>query len=424
MVAVYFNITVYAVCFQLQAPIEPFLVERLGKGQDADLAYGKVQSIFGTSQAVGTFLIGPLLDRIGARTGLVVVFASAFCSYSLLANATSMNALYLSKVPAALQHPFLVAQTFVASQARDEDRAEALGLLVTAFTAGATVGPAIGGWIGASGDYYMGAKLAASGMLLNLLVALLAPSAAGAGGSSGEKATAHDEGQNRGVVSGLFLVLANPAVVLVFITKLLSSTFNSMYGVAQPLILKNIFGLEETGMGAVMSASMGCNAIASAVMVGPLSRRVSASTLLCAFLLLIGVCYLLQAALMPGSTGLQKLLEVAPLHPAGPFVAFGLLLNATAFARSALFTTVSTAVVPTSLRGTAIGMEHTVFSLAAAWTPALSTRLLVAAGAKGVCAVVGLLEISNALSWRVVAAPVVARAEAAKVRIQEEKKTE
>lgn len=32
--------------------------------------------------------------------------------------------------------------------------------LTTAYTVGAAVGPALGGWLGASGDYYLGARLA------------------------------------------------------------------------------------------------------------------------------------------------------------------------------------------------------------------------------------------------------------------------
>ena len=37
------------------------------------------------------------------------------------------------------------------------------------------LGPAIGGWIGASGDYYFGAKLSVAGSLLSVVLTLFMP---------------------------------------------------------------------------------------------------------------------------------------------------------------------------------------------------------------------------------------------------------
>merc|ERR1711971_590714 len=82
-----------------------------------------------------------------------------------------------------------------------------------------------------------------------------------------------------GFITGLTKVLTNPALVLVFITKLFSSSLNSMYESSQPAILKDSFKLKEAEMGYVMSATMLCNALASAVLVGPLSRRLTAHQL-------------------------------------------------------------------------------------------------------------------------------------------------
>ena len=179
LAVVYANIVLYALCYQMQRPIEPFLVEKLGSGgskAEAALDFGKVQSFFGTMQTIGSFVFGLMLDRIGAKAGFLIVFLSAFCSYSLLATATSMQALYLSKVPSMFLHAFMVAQMCVSQQTSPEDRAQALGLLVTSYTIGATVGPALGGLIGASGDYYYGARLAAAGSLLSAALTLLYPS--------------------------------------------------------------------------------------------------------------------------------------------------------------------------------------------------------------------------------------------------------
>ena len=158
------NVTLYALCYQLQRPVEPFLVKQLSSGASgASVArtYGQLQSFFSFVQTIGSPLIGMLLDRVGARACSVVVFASSAASYGILSVASSIEHLFLSKVAATLQGGFLVAQASVAvatAQAEPAERAAALGRLTTAYTIGATVGPSLGGWFGASGDLYRGAK--------------------------------------------------------------------------------------------------------------------------------------------------------------------------------------------------------------------------------------------------------------------------
>jgi MFS family permease len=59
-----------------------------------------------------------------------------------------------------LQHGFLVAQTAIADQTSDgATRLTALGYLTTAYTVGASIGPALGGYLGESGNYFIGAKV-------------------------------------------------------------------------------------------------------------------------------------------------------------------------------------------------------------------------------------------------------------------------
>merc|ERR1711871_538153 len=163
LVITYLNISLYALCFQCQRPIEPFLIEKLAGGDDSKTAYGQLQSFFSMVQTFGSPLVGVLLDRLGAKKGFILVFTGSALSYGLLASATSMPLLYLSKVPALLQHAFLVAQTLVSVSVPAEHRAQALGLLMTSYTIGATIGPFVGGLVGSTGDYYLGAQLATAG---------------------------------------------------------------------------------------------------------------------------------------------------------------------------------------------------------------------------------------------------------------------
>ena len=60
-------------------------------------------------------VVGYLLDRVGLRWMFALNFAACAACYALLANATSIELLFASKVPALFQAGFLCAQTAAAS---------------------------------------------------------------------------------------------------------------------------------------------------------------------------------------------------------------------------------------------------------------------------------------------------------------------
>jgi OCT family organic cation transporter-like MFS transporter 18 len=170
---VYLNVVLYALCYQLQSPVEPFLVGKLVAGDDSR-AYSRVQAAFSAIQMVGSFLVGHILDRFGLRGAFVINFIAAALSYSILANATSLALLYASKLPTVAMHGFLCAQATVSQcTGGGHDRVAALGRLTAAYTVGATLGPALGGYLGANVDHYAGAKLAVLGSLLSALLSYL-----------------------------------------------------------------------------------------------------------------------------------------------------------------------------------------------------------------------------------------------------------
>ena len=211
-------------------------------------------------------------------------------------------------------------------------------------------------------------------------------------------------------------MLSNPVVVSVLATKLVSSSCNSVFNAAQPILLKEHFGLREAGMGAFMSAGMACNALSGVFVVGPLTTRFSAGPLILACLLWMSGCYALQtAAFSPDSPALSMLLSVLPVHPSGPWMVVGILGSAAAFTRGAVFTTISTSSVPDHLKGTLLGLEHGMFSMAAIFTPSLGTYLLVQSGIRGVGAACAAVEVVNAAGWRLVALPRLRRAGVAAV---------
>ena len=143
----YINIVLYALCYQLQNPVEPFLIQSLsekagvGGDRDADLqrTYGNLQSFFSMIQTIGSPLVGILLDRIGIRYASAMVFLASATSYGILASAKDMNWLFWSKVPTALQHAFLIAQA-TAATATGDDAAGTLNKTSVLFSPSSSIG--------------------------------------------------------------------------------------------------------------------------------------------------------------------------------------------------------------------------------------------------------------------------------------------
>ena len=147
---VYLLVVVYALCYQLQSPLEPFLVEKLATaGTDSAAAYARLQSFFAVVQMVGSFFVGYLLDRLGLRVMFALNFLGCAASYALLARADTLEALYLSKLPTVFMAGFLCAQVAVAKLTPDgsAERTAALARLTSAYTLGGVVGPALGGQV-------------------------------------------------------------------------------------------------------------------------------------------------------------------------------------------------------------------------------------------------------------------------------------
>jgi len=95
----YLNIALYAMCYQLQFPVIPFLVAQLSKNSDDKdgiaRTYGQLESFFSTIQTLGSPLVGILLDRYGIRKASATVFVASAASYAILATATNMRLLFV-----------------------------------------------------------------------------------------------------------------------------------------------------------------------------------------------------------------------------------------------------------------------------------------------------------------------------------------
>ena len=399
----YVNIILYALCYQLQRPIEPFLVQQLSaNAADAESVtktYGQLQAFFSTVQTIGSPLVGILLDRVGIRRASAMVFAASAASYAILSVATDMNLLFYSKIPTALQHAFLVAQATAATSTAGDDaaRAQALGRMTTAYTIGATIGPAVGGYLAESGDLYLAAKLAVVGSLLSVALSLLflpnvpSPKAGDAAAATATSTTIPTNQKKKSFLDELRHsgeIAARSVLWPLLVVKVVGGVAASMYSTALPMLLTQKLHFDPAQLGLSMSSSMFAVAAFSAVGMAPLTNLLGASGLskigLGLRAVLGIVIALVVSATFGGDSVMMQVIVVSVLHAlASHALATGL-------------TTQTTGVVDAQEQGTLLGLEHGLFSLARIGGAPMGTALL-AAGKEGfwlVASACGAVDIS------------------------------
>lgn len=415
----YANIALYALCYQLQQPVIPFLVGRLSSsengggsehGNSSARAYGRLESFSSAVQALGSPLVSALLDRAGIRKASAAVFLASACSYAILACATDMRLLFLSKVPAALQHAFLVAQATAAAlsvqaagaAATTADkgaaaRAEALGRMTTAYTLGATIGPYLGGTlVERAGDLHFCARVAAAGSVVSVVLSLaFLPDTAtlGRGLASHRKVVTMATGspqknndllQRRHQQRSLGDDLRHSASLAfrsslwpLLLVKVIGGVSASMYATTVPLVLSQKLNYDPSEVGFSMSSAMLAVAIFGAFGIGRLIHLLSAPgvswiALLCRCFIGVLLATVVSAGVTPTTylTIQSQVLATNIMH--------GIATHALATS----VTTQTTGLVDTDEQGSLLGLEHGLFSLARIGGPRLGVWLL-ATGVNG-----------------------------------------
>lgn len=102
LLIVYINVVLYATCYQLQRPLEPYLVEKLSV-KDSSNEYARLQSFFSVVQTAGSLASGYFLDKVSIKAGFLITFICSGLSYYILSVSTTIDLLYLSKVPTIFQ---------------------------------------------------------------------------------------------------------------------------------------------------------------------------------------------------------------------------------------------------------------------------------------------------------------------------------
>lgn len=393
----YINIVLYALCYQLQRPVEPFLIKSLTENHHdpnyVSEKYGQLQSFFSAIQTIGSPLVGILLDRVGVRKASSVVFLASAFSYAILASATTMDLLFWSKVPTALQHAFLVAQAAAAISTGSDAaaRAQALGRMTTAYTIGGTIGPALGGWlVDTMGDLYLGAKLAVVGSLISVVLSYaflpdehIAPSSDSSTPPSPKK-------QNRSFLQELqnsYEIAMRPNLWPLLLVKVVGGFAAAMHSTALPLVLTQTLHFDPAQLGFTMSSAMFAVAAFGAFAMAPLTHYLGLSGMGHTGLLLRACLAQLLALIVTTAVGndhnvVMRVVVASILHALSSHVL------ATAL------TTQTTGVVDKSEQGALLGLEHGLFSLARVGAPPTASHLLTNSGFWSIALSCGTVDVA------------------------------
>lgn len=391
LLIIYVNVALYATCFQIQRPLEPFLVDKLMNKGDSSNEYAQLQSFFSIMQTIGSFMSGRFLDRFGSKGGFIISFLASACCYALLSQATTIEMLYLSKVPTILQAGFLCAQVAASQVTKDgAERVQALGRLTMSYTVGSVIGPTVGGILGASGDYYMGAKIAVAGSLLSVVLTLFMTNETSTTPAEEEKASTKENSTNTStsesttnskIIPTTYEVVS--VVWLFLLTKVVTSVANAMAAAALPLILKNTYGLDEKGLGFSMSLMSAFNAVVNGLFLAPIVGLAGGD-----LKVVIGVCLssMCIASAAQAVAAMPGFVTLSPVPGAGfyEYLSLTFLLSMVQYVLSTTITGESTARVGPNAKGTLLGLEHSLFAAARVVAPQTGVYLLKTGGVSAV----------------------------------------
>jgi predicted MFS family arabinose efflux permease len=170
VIPIYLNIFIGVVGFTFLIPLFPELMRRF---HTSAFTVGLLLSTMAIAAAISSPVWGRLSDRFGRKTVMIWSQGFSFVGYTLLALATNVPVLFLSRVVEGLGGGNLgVAQSYVVDVVDEDQRQAALAWSAVPFGLGFLVGPVLSGLLvrfGFTVPFWGAAALA----LLNLILSAL-----------------------------------------------------------------------------------------------------------------------------------------------------------------------------------------------------------------------------------------------------------
>ena len=400
---VLFNVMLYAACYQMQTPVQPYLVKSLSS--DAKVAFGQLKSFNGLMQLFGSLLVGRWIDAQGPRPVLVASFAASAVCYALTYYADSVTWLIAAQIPTILQHAVLAARGYVALHTPEDKRTQTLGYISVAYGAGFVIGPTLGGQL-AKVSLQATAAAATVGSVISLVSLLLfleaephkpAADLNSVNGFSDSK----DEPKSKQAQpnSGFRQLLSSGPLTGLLLIKAVSNLALSLFHSTFTLVAADRFGLDAAGVGYLMSFVGSLGILAQAGLVKPLISRFTE-----------GAICTVSSALLAASFCVLSLASTTPELYA---VCVPLTLLNTVFLL--INTSQITRAAPAHLKGTLVAVDMALGSGSRMLAPAAGAYLLKASGywSMGASSAALMSVVTLLLAGGVGAAPPPAAAEAA-----------
>lgn len=174
MLVIFLIVFIDLVGFGIVIPLLPFYGEHF---QADPFTVSMLMATYSLGQFIAAPFWGGLSDRMGRKPILLISLVGSVFSYTWLAYATSLWALFVARAIGGLMAGNIsTAFAYIADITTPENRAKGMGLVGAAFGLGFIAGPAIGGMLAGpdplTADFTSPALAAAGLSLLALLLAL------------------------------------------------------------------------------------------------------------------------------------------------------------------------------------------------------------------------------------------------------------
>eukprot|EP00794_Sanderia_malayensis_P011987 gene11987-13225_t len=168
--ATHVNVFLYATSFWIQLGVLPYLSKSLGADP---VIFGYLQTTFAIVQLCGGPFFGRFGDLFGCKAALALAFSASSIAYGLLATATSVPMLFISRFPSVAMHSMQGSQMVITDITANEFRAASLGKLGISYGLGMIVGPFLGGIITSNYNKQLAAATATAGSIVSIVIVLM-----------------------------------------------------------------------------------------------------------------------------------------------------------------------------------------------------------------------------------------------------------
>lgn len=372
------NIVLYSVCFGLVVPILPYIVDSMGVEAPHDtLVYGYLQTTYSILQLIGAPIVGIIGDKYGTKYALIVSFAASAINYFILGSATSIEMVFLSRVPALLQHALLASQSYISDTTPENERSKRIGRVSLSFGVGVVIGPAIGGIISKSFSYSAVAYVASLISVVNTLLLFMFMEDPPA---RVKKTHSHNRGLS---VALIYHIFNNKNILGLLVLRVAVSLPSAIFHAISPIITKTYFELDASKNGMVMSYVGIMMAIAQGLVVGQVSQRFKDHTIMFGAIIAMAIVSMMML-MVTDIIGFMILL--------GPLICSGAVLN------TVISSTVTKSVDPSEV-GRILGVDTSLSSSARVIAPTVGSYLYIDFGGYTTVLYVNIAMFLLAATW-------------------------